>query len=87
MGAAVNNNEAFNVEEAASFLDLSERRVRKFCAEGRLGQRFGKRSYLITKKELVDFSKIDRPVGNPGKSREEQPSKPRKRRSSGRKKS
>jgi len=58
-----------SVPEAAARLDLTPRRVRKFCVEGRLGQRVGGR-WVITEDELAAFADAPRPTGYPkGKPR------------------
>ena len=53
-----------SVAEAAAELGLSYRRVARLCEQGRLGQKVGHR-YVVARGELIQFSKIDRPPGNP----------------------
>jgi hypothetical protein len=56
------------VEIAAEILGVTERRVRQYCEQGRLGVRFGKRGHLITMSELREFAKRERKAGSPGKA-------------------
>lgn len=54
--------------EAAEELGISSRRLRKLCQQGRIGTLYifaGREFYLIDRKELEAFKKIDRPVGRP----------------------
>ena len=51
------------VEEAAKELGKSDRWVSKLCKDGRLGQRFGGKVWMITEPELQEFLKIPRPRG------------------------
>lgn len=57
--------EFLSVTEAAKMLKLSDSRVRRLCREKRLGQQVGN-GYVISKDELRQFQKIERPAGNPG---------------------
>jgi len=52
----------FTVKQAAERLSVSERRIRKLCADGRLGVKVG-RQWLIKSQELAEFRA--KPVGNP----------------------
>lgn len=52
----------FDTKTAAEKLGVSERRVRVFCEEGRLGTRLGGR-WVITEAELRTFK--PRPTGRP----------------------
>ncbi len=63
---ALDRKPFYSTNAAAAVLMVSDRRVRAMCAEGRLGQRVGKRSYVISRDELVDFAKLDRPIGKAG---------------------
>lgn len=54
-----------SVVEAAEILKVSARRVRAFCRSGRLGHRVGIRTYVIPRAECLEFSRKERPVGNP----------------------
>ena len=56
------------IEIAAEILGVSERRVRQYCEQGRIGVRFGKRGHLITMGELREFAKCERKAGSPGKA-------------------
>ncbi len=56
------------VEIAAEILGVSERRVRQYCKQGRLGVRFGKCGHLITMSELREFAKRERKAGSPGRA-------------------
>lgn len=53
------------VTEAAKVLGLSDVRVRQLCQQGRLGTKAGPRAYLISKAELEEFRRVERPTGNP----------------------
>jgi hypothetical protein len=58
-----------SVSQAAARLDLTPRRVRQFCLDGRLGQRVGNR-WVISENELTEFAEKPRPEGYPkGKPR------------------
>jgi len=48
--------------QAAEEMGLSLSRIKQFCAEGRIGQRVGKR-WVILRDELEQFQKIPRPHG------------------------
>ena len=50
--------------EAAERLGITDRRVRKLCSEGRLGQKVG-RDYLITSEDLSRFRRVNRRPGRP----------------------
>lgn len=50
--------------EAARLLKVSERRIRQFCADGRLGEKIG-RNYAITERQLERFRQIERKPGHP----------------------
>lgn len=52
-----------NTEQAAERLGISVRWVTALCKQGRLGQRFGRRPWLITEAELVAFAKKPRKPG------------------------
>ena len=56
------SDSVFTVPMAAAYLEVSERRVRQFCKDNRLGERVGKR-WLIPKSDLVAFKKIPRETG------------------------
>jgi len=53
-----------SIPEAAERLGLSPSLVRRYCRQGRLGQRVGGR-WVISEIELVRFDKEPRPVGYP----------------------
>jgi hypothetical protein len=55
----------YTTKEAAPFLDISERRVRALCQDGRLGRRVGGRMFLIGGSELRTFRQQTRKPGNP----------------------
>lgn len=52
----------FTTTEAAERLSVSQRRIRKLCAEGRLGVKIG-RQWLIRANELAEWDPGR--VGNP----------------------
>lgn len=58
--------ETYTVDQAAVVLGVSPRRTRSLCQEGRIGTRFGKRSYAISRAELINFAKRERSSGIPG---------------------
>ncbi len=58
--------ELLTVKEVAKELGRSEKRVREYCREGRLGHKFG-RQWVITRSELDAFKKIPRRRGAPRK--------------------
>lgn len=51
--------------QASYVLDVNERKVREFCAQGRLGRQCGGR-YIIPVEDLLRFALIPRPVGGAG---------------------
>lgn len=53
-------------EQVANELNLSSTLIRRYCRQGRLGQKLGGR-YLITRQELDKFKAIPRKVGKPKK--------------------
>lgn len=53
--------------QVAKALNLSSSLIRRYCREGRLGQRVGSR-YIITADDLEEFKKIPRKVGQPKKT-------------------
>ena len=58
-----------NTEQAAERLGVSVRRVTALCLEGRLGQRFGPRRWMITETELATFAKKPRKPGRKPKQK------------------
>jgi excisionase family DNA binding protein len=54
----------YTIDEAATVLALSPQRVRRFCAEGRLGKRLGRR-WVIAESDLEEFKKKERRPGRP----------------------
>lgn len=52
----------YTTAEAAIILNISESLVRRYCREGRLGERIG-RNFSITQKHLTDFQSAPRPRG------------------------
>jgi len=50
--------------QAAERLGLAEGTVKRYCQQGRLGQKIG-RNWAITEAQLKRFAKKPRPVGNP----------------------
>ncbi len=54
------------VKEVAKELGRSEKRIREYCREGRLGYKFG-RQWIITRAELDAFKQIPRKHGAPFK--------------------
>jgi excisionase family DNA binding protein len=60
----MNTDDMLTIEEAARELELSPRRVRQFCQEGRLGRRLGWQ-WVITRDELEEFKRQWRPCGRP----------------------
>ena len=63
--------ELLTVQQVAKELNRSEKRVREYCREGRLGQKIG-RQWVITRAELEAFKKIPRKHGAPFKDDEEE---------------
>ena len=57
------------VKQAAKELDLSERRIRKLCQDGRFGKQYGWQ-WLIIREEIEEFKKLDRKVGRPPKNQD-----------------
>jgi len=59
------------IEEAASIIGVSLRRIRKICESGRLGYKLRVTSHVevwvITRSEAEKFAKQDRPSGRPRK--------------------
>lgn len=53
-------------KQVAIELDISHSLVRRYCREGRLGQKIGGR-YIITSDDLEKFKQIPRKVGKPPK--------------------
>lgn len=51
--------------QAAAYLGLTERRVRKLASLGRIGKRLGARSFTFTAAELAAFKRKKRPGGRP----------------------
>lgn len=56
--------ELLTVKQVSEELDISERRVRQLCQDGRFGERYGWQ-WLITRDELEEFQKTRRL--NPGR--------------------
>jgi excisionase family DNA binding protein len=56
--------ELLTVQEVAKELGRSEKRVREYCREGRLGHKVG-RQWIITRTELEAFKKVPRIHGAP----------------------
>jgi len=54
----------YSIVEAAAILGISIRRMRAFCAQGRLGYKIGGR-WVIDPEQLSDFQKIPRKPGYP----------------------
>ena len=52
-------------EEVATKLGVSCAIIQRYARVGRLGKRFGHRSFIFTEKEVDDFSLIERKRGNP----------------------
>ncbi len=63
--------ELLPVSEVAKELGRSEKRVREYCRQGRLGRKVG-RQWVITRAELEAFKKIPRKHGAPRKHDEEE---------------
>ncbi len=55
------------MEQAATELNVSLRRVYQFCADGRLGLKVGNK-YIITRDSLESFKQEERTPGRPPKS-------------------
>ena len=64
------DEELLSVQQVAIELKRSEKRVREYCREGRLGQKIG-RQWIITRPELEAFKLIPRKHGAPFKEDEE----------------
>lgn len=56
------NEKLLTVTQAADVLGLSPVRVRQFCQEGRMGEKYGP-LWMIREKELRSFAKKSRPAG------------------------
>lgn len=56
------NEKLLTVTQAAEELGLSAVRVRQFCQEGRIGEKYGP-LWMIREKELRQFAKQNRPPG------------------------
>ena len=55
----------FTTDEAADYLGLSDVTICLYCRQGRIkAERLGN-SWIIEKKDLDDFKRKPRPVGNP----------------------
>lgn len=54
-----------NTALAAKRLGLAESTVKRYCQQGRLGEKHG-RNWAIAPADCDRFAKIPRPVGNPG---------------------
>lgn len=52
----------YTTAEAAAALQISESLVRRYCREGRLGERIG-RNFSITEKSLRAFAAVERARG------------------------
>lgn len=52
----------YTTAEAAAALQISESLVRRYCREGRLGERIG-RNFAITEKQLQAFRSLERKRG------------------------
>ena len=63
--------ELLSVQEVARELGRSEKRVREYCREGRLGYKVG-RQWIITRTELEAFKRIPRIHGAPRRSDEQE---------------
>lgn len=48
----------------AQKLGVSLRRVQVFCAEGRLGRKINRNTYIVSDEELREFLKIERTSGS-----------------------
>lgn len=57
------------VSEVAEELGITEVTVRRYCQQGRLGEKIG-RQWLITRSELDEFKKNRRGPGRPPKDEE-----------------
>ncbi len=64
-------NKLMNVTEMAKALGLSERRVRVFCTEGRLGVAIGPKCWVASREEVAEFKKVPRTSGNPEWAKDE----------------
>lgn len=58
--------ELLTIKQVADELDLSETSVRRFCYDGRFGNKIG-RQWLISREELDAFKELDRKPGRPKK--------------------
>jgi len=52
-------------EEVAIKLGVSRAIIQRYARVGRLGKRFGSRSFIFTEKEVDEFSLVERKRGNP----------------------
>lgn len=65
MSVATTIPDLFTVTEAAEYLGMHPRVVRRYCECGRIPCRVVGRNYVITKAALDRFKKIPRLRGNP----------------------
>ncbi len=57
----------YTVEQSSLAVGLSERGLRRYCQEGRLGELFRGTLYLIGRKQLLKFGARERRAGETGK--------------------
>lgn len=62
-------SDLMSVDDAAKYLGVSAIRVNQFCNEGRIGEKVGN-TWIIRKKQLVEFAKKRRAPGRPKKNSE-----------------
>tara|TARA_R110002012_G_C11539366_1_gene601285 strand:+ start:746 stop:1000 length:255 start_codon:yes stop_codon:yes gene_type:complete len=59
------------MEVAAKYLGVSVRQARHLCANGHIGEKYGHRTWIITRDELIEFKprkpKLGRPKRGPVK--------------------
>ena len=57
-------NQLLTTKDVAKAMNLSETRIRQFCQEGRLGQKFNRR-FIILREDLRRFMQETRTNGRP----------------------
>ena len=55
------------MEVAAKYLGVSVRQARHLCANGHIGEKYGHRTWIITRAELIEFKPRKPKLGRPKK--------------------
>ena len=72
LDAGVVSNEYATMEVAARYLGVSIRQARHLCKNGHIGIKYGQRTWIITRKELIEFKPNKPAIGRPRKKRVEE---------------